>query len=257
MRFDFHVHALIAKYIPFETDQLNRMITIARKRGLNGFAVVDHIHYPGYWRTSDIFKESFQYHNGIYEVTEDFHIISGAEVHIKGGGHILVLGDIGEIHRIDEEMNLSGGYRPTLEQLLANTPSEMICIGAHPFRSNCGLTEFKPSQLKSLSALELNASDYQNIEQVKRFIKNCKMPMVSGSDAHVWPLIGVSYTILPDDLPNLTKIKIALGQGLTRVEIDPDAAFKVNWCNRLKVSIKEWLYQPPLIGQSSNSIMEY
>ncbi|MBN1368457.1 MAG: hypothetical protein JW967_11085 [Dehalococcoidales bacterium] len=154
MKFDLHVHALIAKYIPFETDQLNRMITVARRRGLNGFAVVDHIHYLGYWRTSNIFRESFPYYNGIYEVTEDFHIISGAEVHIKGGGHILVLGDLGEIHRIDEEMNLSGGYRPTLEQLITNTSSDMVYIGAHPFRSSCGLTEFKPSQLKSLCALE-------------------------------------------------------------------------------------------------------
>ncbi|MBN1368458.1 MAG: hypothetical protein JW967_11090 [Dehalococcoidales bacterium] len=95
------------------------------------------------------------------------------------------------------------------------------------------------------------------MEQVRRFVKTFKIPLVGGSDAHVWPLIGITYTILPDSVPNIANIKFSIEQGLTRAEIEEDAAFKVNWCNRLKISIKEWLYQPPLIVKSGNSLMEY
>ena len=49
MRFDFHVHALLSRAIPFKLLDLKAMVAQGKSRGLDGFALTEHINAPGYW----------------------------------------------------------------------------------------------------------------------------------------------------------------------------------------------------------------
>jgi hypothetical protein len=200
-----------------------------------------------YWKTYSKIKEVFPYRRGIYYVSNDFHIINGAEVNLKDEGHLLLLGDMSEIRSIDEKLRLSDGYRPSLEELLTNVSSEIIVIGAHPFRPFSGLMQFAPSQLKLLHALELNGSDPENADHVQQFTKIIGMPIVGGSDAHVWPMIGVSHTILPDCNISVANLKQSIVRGMTNAEIDEDANTKTDMSNRFKGHIKNLLCEPSFV----------
>lgn len=250
MKFDFHVHAMMAKYLPFQMDSLRNSIFSARQKGLNGFALVDHIHYPGYWRTCSLIRKEYSCVNGMYITGDDFRIISGAEINLRKEGHILLLADIEEIFAIDGELKLSQGYYPSLQEIQQMVSPEAILIGAHPFRPFYGLMQYKPSEIQFLDALELNGSDHENAGKVRKFAEIIHMPVIGGSDAHYWPAIGISHTIFADNVGSLPEIKQAIRAGSTETNIESDAAITVDLCNRYKAR-SSTIYRPTTEKQTS------
>lgn len=56
MRLDFHVHALLSRAIPFKPLDLKAMVAQGQLRGLNGFALTEHINAPSYWNIYELLR---------------------------------------------------------------------------------------------------------------------------------------------------------------------------------------------------------
>jgi len=239
MRFDFHVHALLSRAIPFKLLDLKAMVAQGKSRGLDGFALTEHINAPGYWNTYELMRETYPYHDGIYEIEPGFYVINGAEISLMHGGDLIALGQPEAIKRIDAKLRLSKGYRPPLPDLLRVVPEDVVLIGAHPFRPMGGLLKFDQACLKRLTALEVNGKDITIAAQVREVADDLGLALVGGSDAHYWPQVGISSTILPINQPDISEIKSAILGGTAEVWCARDGARVVEMCNAYKRRIKE------------------
>lgn len=239
MRFDFHVHALLSRAIPFKLLDLNAMVAQGKLRGLDGFALTEHINAPGYWSIYELLRETYLYKDGIYEIEPGFCIINGAEISLMHGGDLIALGEPESIRRIDMKLKLSKGFRPSLPDLLRAVPQDIVLIGAHPFRPMGGLLKFDQGCLKRLTAIEVNGKDIAMADQVREVADDLGLALVGGSDAHYWPQVGISSTILPIDQPDIGKMKEAILGGTAEVWCAQDANRVVEMCNAYKRRIKE------------------
>jgi len=237
-KFDFHVHTKLSRSIPFNLSDLNLLITHAKRMGLDGFAITEHINAPDYWETYEQIGRRFLCESGIYYVEPGFHIINGAEITLKGKGDILALGDIRSIQALDLKLNLSGSYHPTLEELIDEAPEDLILIGAHPFRPRGGIMKFDPAAIRQLVALEVNGKDFGQEDQVEAAARSMDLPTVAGSDTHYWPQLGIRRTVL--QMPSLTipAIKQAIKSRQASYESEPNGPLMVQICKHHKTTLK-------------------
>ncbi len=238
IRLDLHVHAMLSKTIPFRMVDLELMINQARKRGLNGFALTEHLNARHYWKTYRSLKERFPYDRGIYFVDAHFRIINGAEISLGEAGHVVALGEPEAIWQIDKRLEINKGYRPTLAEVLSNAPEDLILIGAHPFRPNGGVMSYPVGQVKQLQALEINGKDFGIEDQVEYAANEIGLPMVAGSDAHLWPQIGVRSTVFKQDEITLSRIRSQIRERSVGVISSVDGPQMVDICTRYKHRIK-------------------
>ncbi len=238
LKFDLHVHTMLSKSIPFRMEDLNLMVAHARHQGLNGFALTEHIHAPGYWDTYHQLHRAFEYRKGIYRMSPDFHLLNGAEVNLSTLGHVIVLGEMEAIEALDRKLDLNAGNRPTLAQLLQEAPDELLLIGAHPFRPDGGLMKSHPSLVKQLCALEVNGKDFMLENKVRQTARRLQMPVVGGSDAHLWPQLGISSTKMPLSEVSIPRLKQVIKSGRTDARIDQENTFVVDMCSRHKRRMK-------------------
>jgi len=239
MRLDFHVHALLSRAIPFKLLDLKAMVAQGKSRGLDGFALTEHINAPGYWNTYELMRETFPYKDGYYEVENGFYIINGAEISLMHGGDLIALGKPEAIKKVDTKLRLSKGYRPPLPDLIRAINDDIVLIGAHPFRPMGGLLKFDRACLKRLTALEVNGKDIAIAAQVREVADNLGLALVGGSDAHYWPQVGICSTVLPINRPDINEIKSVVLEGTAEVWYAQDGARVVEMCNAYKRRIKE------------------
>ena len=237
-RFDFHVHTKLSRSIPFNLEDVHLLITHAKRMGLDGFAITEHINAPDYWEAYEQIGRRFLCDSGIYYVEPGLSLINGAEITLRGKGDVLALGDIRSIQALDLKLNLSGGYHPTLEELIAEAPGDLVLIGAHPFRPKGGIMKFDPAAIRKLSALEVNGKDFGQEHQVEAAARSMDLPVVAGSDTHYWPQLGIRRTVL--SLPSLTipAIKHAIESGHATYESEPNGPLMVEMCKHHKTTLK-------------------
>jgi hypothetical protein len=197
---DLHVHAKLSKSFPFDISAVYQMIWQAKRTGLDGFAIVEHLHADSYWGVYDRLRKSFAYDDGVFHVGRDFRLLSGAEVGISGGADLIALGTLDQIQTMNRGFArpATEGYKPTLQQALdVAQRAGMFVIGAHKFREKKELTKFPDGDLRRLDALECNGKDFHRDAQVQEAARRLGTPVVGGSDAHHWPQVGVKATVLP------------------------------------------------------------
>jgi hypothetical protein len=95
-----------------------------------------------------------------------------------------------------------------------------------------------PSLVKQLYALELNGKDFEMAEEVRRAAGEMGMPLVGGSDAHLWPQLGFTATRFPYSEVSLANLKRLIQGGNMAVEIDRDRTFVVAMCSSHKRRMK-------------------
>jgi hypothetical protein len=239
-----HVHVMLSRAISFNIADLNAMIHQAKVRGLNGFALTEHINAPGYWSTYELLKQKYPYSEGFYQVEPNFFIVNGAEISLLHGGDLIALGKQECIKKLDKKLGLNSGRRPPLPEVLNQVGDELVLIGAHPYRPMGGLLKFGTGYLKRLTALEINGKDYGIEPDVRKVAAELGLSVVGGSDAHYWPQVGISCTGLPDVAQNISAIKKAIIRGLSDVRRAPDARYVVEMCNSYKKGVKEMLGLP-------------
>ncbi len=250
---DLHVHTKLSRSIPFSITDLHKLIGHGKRIGLDGFAITEHINASDYWETYEEIGRRFPCDSGIYYVEPGFHLVNGAEITLKGKGDILALGDIRSIQGLDLKLNLSGGYHPTLEELVQEAPADLILVGAHPYRPNGGIMKFETDWLRRLTAIEVNGKDFGQEDKVEDTAAYLELPIVGGSDTHYWPQLGIRRTVLPVARMTIDAIKDAIVSRRAAVESNPDGPFLVDVCTHHKRTLKTalGLYSPERLATLS------
>lgn len=170
MKIDFHIHSKNSSDSFMSVDGIVRT---AKKRGLDGVAIVDHNNLP------DVKKKY-----------KDFMVIKGEEV-LTRGGEIIALG-------IEKKIPKFKSIKRTVELIKKQGGTIVI---PHPFafwRKGVFLG-FK--KIKSPFVFEaINGMAYFPFENymASKYAQDHKMPVCAGSDAHRYKDIGNAYTVLPD-----------------------------------------------------------
>lgn len=222
-RIDLHTHAKISKLFPFEMRSMHQMIAQARRVGLDGFALVEHLHASNFWDVHEVLGRTFAYADGVYRTEGGFHILTGAELSLMDHGRpadLVLLGTLGQLRRFNGRLTrpATGGYRPPLaEAVAAARDAGLFIIGAHMFRQGKELAALG-RELASLDAVEANGKDFRKDERVYDAARRLGLPVVGGSDAHFWPQIGIKATLLPINEITQDRVTTAIRDGLAAVE---------------------------------------
>ncbi len=171
MKFDIHIHS---KYSNDGTLEINDIIKIAKKVGLDGIAITDHNSMNAY---KNIEKK-------------DIDIIKGVEVSSLSG-HIIAL-------NINEIIPKGLSVDETIERIHEQGG---IAIAVHPYRFWSGLGE-KNIIGKKFDVIEiLNARCRKsNNQKAKNLAESLSLPFSAGSDAHFAHEIGRAYIVTDGEI---------------------------------------------------------
>ena len=169
-----HVHS---SYSPDSTMKLRKIAKMAIKVKIDGIAITDHNTMKGIKKARDIFKE------------KSLILIPGVELRNNRTDYLIYFLEdekilkIKDIFEIIDYVHESGGI-----------------IGiAHPFRKGYVLPDRKI--MEKLDTVEIfNAKNHPKYDELAKQLKNefLKTP-TGGSDAHIYPYIGLGYTIFDND----------------------------------------------------------
>jgi predicted metal-dependent phosphoesterase TrpH len=239
-RIDTHTHPKISKHFAFDPRGLARMVRAARRAGLDGLAVTEHFHGRGYWDIHEHLEAAYPLERGLYRAG-GVALIPGAEINIREGAHVIVLGESAELRRLDRAFpeRLSNGYEPRLREFLDLTDDfDLVRIGAHMFRRTKELGKFPAGDLRRLHALEVNGKDFGTELMLIVQARALGLPIVGGSDAHHWLQTGVRHTLVHTDEMTLTAIAKAVREGLTGFAAGPYTPLRVKAAKSLKSMTK-------------------
>ena len=114
-RIDTHTHPKMSKHFKFDPGSIKRMIRMAKRVGLDGIALTEHFHATNFWAIHEYLLRTYPHEAGVFW-TDGLALIPGAEVNIREGAHVIVLGEVAELRRLDRAFAqpLSHRYEPKL-----------------------------------------------------------------------------------------------------------------------------------------------
>ena len=234
MNIDFHVHGLLSKKRAFNEKFFLEEINSAKESNKEGIALCEHFQAIAF---NDIYKylESNYPYRGDRYLVNGISIFPSMEVSIKGGGHVILVGEIESIVELHHRLmgNVEKENFIEFEELL-NLGDRYKClkIGAHPFRKGQKLFKKPIELLGRLDVLELNAKDiYKKGEiEVKKNVvslaEKLNKPIVGGSDSHTALQIGSIKTSINGQHYKIVDIKRSL-ESNCQVKISSSLEFKV------------------------------
>lgn len=235
-RIDTHTHPKISKHFAFAPGAVNRMVAMARRVGLDGVCLTEHFHATAYWDIPRHLEGTYPCVRGVFWAG-DMALVPGAEVNIREGAHVIVLGEVGELRRLDAAFpqRLSEHYEPTLREFLDVTDDfDIARIGAHMFRRAKELGKFPASDLRRLHALEVNGKDFGTEVMLLTQARALGLPIVGGSDAHHWLQMGVRHTLVHTDDISMHSLVKTIREGLTGFATTPYTPLRVKTAKSLK-----------------------
>lgn len=188
MKIDFHVHSRASSDCFMKVDKI---VETAKKKGLDGVAVVDH-------NKLGKFEQNYD---------DDFVLIRGEEIWTRRG-EIIAL-------NLSESIRSLQSVEDTLDKIKEQAGTIIL---PHPFSFWRKGTVFAYKKIKVPFVMEvLNGMAYFNFENdFSRYIAEKNNIAVSaGSDAHRYKDIGRAYTELPkcDSIDDILK-KLVMGKGI-------------------------------------------
>ena len=183
MKFDLHIHSKYS-YDSFLSPE--RIIKIAKKKGLDGIAVTDHNTLRGGIEALKINED------------KDFKVIVGAEMKTEYGDIIGLF--------LEDEIRTS-----KFEEVIEKIKSQGgLSVLAHPYRQY----KFPEKIIDRVDLVEtFNArSGKEDNERAYKLAKKFKKSMIAGSDAHLSFEIGRGRTRVNSE------VKEALRKGKTKIE---------------------------------------
>ena len=235
-RVDTHTHPKISKHYTFDPLAVDRMVWMARRVGLDALALTEHFHARGFWEVHQHLERRYPQRGGVFWA-EGLGLVPGAEVNIREGAHVIVLGEVPELRRLDRAFAqpLSHGYEPRLREFLDVTDDfEIARIGAHMFRRTKELGKFAAADLRRLHALEVNGKDYGTELMLLVQARALGLPIVAGSDAHHWLQLGVRHTLVHADDIDMRSLQKAVKEGLTGYGVGPYTPARVRVAKSVK-----------------------
>lgn len=185
--------------------------------------MTEHFHAHEYWKIHEHLEATYPHDRGVFHAG-GLALVPGAEVNIREGAHVIVLGEVAELRRLDEAFSdrLSRGYEPTLREFLDVTDDfDLARIGAHMFRRQKELGKFSASDLRRLHALEVNGKDFGLETMLLVQARALGLPIVGGSDAHHWFQLGVRHSLVHTDELTVPAIVKTIKEGLDGVRNRP------------------------------------
>ena len=167
MNFDLHIHSIYSKDAILKPE---RIIKIAKKKGLSGIAVTDHDTIKGALKTKSV-------------AFDNFMVIVGAEVQTDKGEIIGLF--------LNEEIKT----REFAEVIDEIKDQDGITVLPHPYRNR----RCDPKDLLEMVDLVegLNARTSKELNYRAQILaRNFGLPMIAGSDAHTPFEIGRAQTII-------------------------------------------------------------
>jgi hypothetical protein len=235
-RIDTHSHPKMSKHFAFDPRSVVRMVAMSKRVGLDGLALTEHFHATEFWQVPEHLERTYPQSGGVFWA-DGLAILSGAEVNIREGAHVIVLGDVWELRRLDRAFpeRLSRRYEPGLREFLDVTDDfEVVRIGAHMFRPGKELGKFAIDDLRRLHALEVNGKDFGTEVMLLVQARALGLPIVAGSDAHHWLQVGVRHTLMHVDAISVRTVIKAVKEGLTGFGTGPYTPLRVKGAKALK-----------------------
>ncbi len=225
-RIDLHTHAKLSKTFPFAPRAVWQFIARSKRLGLDGVALVEHLHAVDYWGIHEALRREFRYRDadGVYEGPDGFRLLSGAELSILEGCDLIVLGTVRQLQALDAALAEppTGGYRPPFDEAIAAVRRVGgFVAGAHMFRPGKELAKVGLPRLAALDALEFNGKDFTMDDRVSAEATRLGLPIMGGSDAHFWAQVGIKATVLPIGEITQASVASAIRDGLASVASQP------------------------------------
>jgi predicted metal-dependent phosphoesterase TrpH len=235
-RIDTHTHPKISKHFRFDPDSVTRMRRMAERVGLDAIALTEHFHGTDFWAIHEHLERTYPTEGGVFWA-DGLALIPGAEINIREGAHVIVLGEVAELRRLDRAFPeaLSDRYEPTFREFLDVTEYfDVARIGAHMFRPCKELGKFRTDDLRRLDALEVNGKDFGTEVMLLVQARALGLPIVGGSDAHHWLQLGVRHTLVPIDEVRLSTLIKMIKGGLTGFANGPYTPLRVKAAKSVK-----------------------
>jgi len=169
MKIDFHIHTC---HSPDSLMKPDRILRIAKRRGLDGIVICDHNTIKGGIEAQKINDD------------KDFHVIVGAEIATDAG-------DVTGIF-LTEEIE-SRNFEDVVKEIRAQNGKVIL---NHPYRRH-DLSKIDLSKIDFIEGYNSRLNNEDNQKAIKLANDN-GIPVIAGSDAHCYPEIGNSRTVVKD-----------------------------------------------------------
>ncbi|OOB79275.1 MAG: hypothetical protein BEN18_04400 [Epulopiscium sp. Nuni2H_MBin001] len=235
MKIDFHCHTLISRKAVFDNTLFDKTINQSKKMGLDAIVMTEHMSAKYFEQILDYLDLYYPYKNIYYHIN-DFRLYIGMEVDLKTNGHILVMGHKNDIVCLRRRLLNKYPNSPSLEQFLTEARDfETFIVGAHPYM----LTGINTTTLKQLDALDMNGKDLRFKRQIENLSKTLNLPLVGGSDTHLYIQAGVTQTCLDKSFETIAELKQLLNTSPPKITSHPLIKFKIKLAGYVKKRIKK------------------
>lgn len=167
MKFDLHVHS---EYSPDSQSSVREILEVARRRGLDGLAFLDH-------NTMDAYHEARD---------PSLIIVPAVEVSTPSG-HVGALG-------VEEGIRRQPDVKTAISQILKRGG---IPVALHPYRfwSGIGEDQVRSHEWGALEGLNARTAYKENLK-AQSLAGELNIPVIGGSDAHQVEGVGTGYTVV-------------------------------------------------------------
>lgn len=241
-KIDLHVHSRLSKSFDYDHANLERLVALGKRRGLDAFALTEHIHAVNFWEMHNWLIDKFPYSDGAYHVERDFTVLSGAEVTVAERVDFIVVGPLDRLASLDRAFrpHLSEwNHPPAMELAQAARERGMVLVLAHPFRLGKEAAKLDPRIYGVVHAVEVNGRDHGGERQVVALAEQYDLPLSGGSDAHFYLQVGIRSTVVPHGELHYAAIRESFEAGHTRVHAKPYARAVVELCQEVK-RVAKW-----------------
>lgn len=223
-KIDLHTHSFFSGDGVSSPEQL---ITAAREKGLDGFAITDHNSCDA---AAYMIEKGLMRADGI--PVDNFLVVPGVEV-TTAEGHLLCIGA-----SLPNAPSLKG--RPAREVCEIIHEQGGLAIPPHPYDLFRAGIRFHALETLPIDALEVfNAATTLRRYNLLAFkyAQLRKLPMTAASDAHHYAAVGTAYTILNTDDFSVKGIldQIVLGSELNQAYMTPKDSLRKTWNNWMRL----------------------
>lgn len=242
LKIDLHVHSRLSKSFDYDHGNLERLTRLGRRRGLDGFALTEHIHAVNFWDMQQWLLDNFEYNDGGYRVSDDFTVLSGAELTVGERVDFIVVGPLDELQSLDNAFRprlSEWNHAPALDVARAVRERDLLLILAHPYRVGKEAAKLDERIFPLVHAIEVNGRDFGGERQVVALAEEKGKPLSGGSDAHFYLQVGIRSAIVPPGDVTYDHVRASFEAGRTRVHAKPYARSVVEICQEVK-RVAKW-----------------
>jgi histidinol phosphatase-like PHP family hydrolase len=241
-KIDLHVHSRLSKSFEYDHANLERLVRLGKRRGLDAFALTEHIHAVNFWEMHNWLVDSFEYRDGVYRIAPDFSVLSGAEVTVAERVDFIVVGPLDRLVALDNAFTpklSEWNHAPALPFAREARRQGLVLILAHPFRGGKEAAKLDDEIFDLVHAVEVNGRDHGGERQVVHLAESHRLPLSGGSDAHFYLQVGIRSTIVAQPEAHHMALREAFDDGRTRVHAKPYARAVVEFCQEVK-RVAKW-----------------